>query len=82
MPRPRPRDLTPGPFGASLRHYRERAGLTLTQLATASGISYTDLSRWETGARVHKRGPRTATLRKLAAALGCTETQLTRPPAP
>jgi transcriptional regulator with XRE-family HTH domain len=80
MPRPRPRDLTPGPFGTNLNYYRERAGLTIAQLAAATGINHADISRWETGSRPHKRGPHTATLHKLAAALGCTEAQLIAPP--
>lgn len=79
MPRPRPRDVVPDTFGINLRYYRDRAGLTLTQLAAASGIHYTNLSRWETGSRNHKRGPAMVTLHRLAAALGCTEAQLRWP---
>lgn len=52
-----------------MRYYREEAGFTLLQLEEVSGVSYTQISRIETGA---SRSPRTGTLKALADALGLT----------
>ena len=53
--------------GPMLRHYRDRAHLTLEELEEAAGVSYTTISRIETGRIV---SPRWSTLRPLAKALG------------
>lgn len=53
-------------FGAYLKSLRESNALTLSELAALSGISGSQISRIENGARGI---PKPATLRKLAAAL-------------
>src|SRR5918996_6279596 len=67
---PAARDATVSPtetFGAVLKYWRGRAGLSLHQLEAAVGMSATNLSRIERGLV----GPPTAEwLDKLAAALG------------
>ena len=55
------------PFGALLRHARQAAGLTQEALAERAGLSARALSDLERGV---KRGPRAASLRLLADALG------------
>lgn len=53
--------------GEALRYYRDVAHLTLEELEKAAGVSYTTISRIETGKIVSPRWP---TLRQLANALG------------
>lgn len=53
--------------GRALKSYRERVQLTLKGLESASGISYTQISRIENG---YSKSPRWETLRCLADALG------------
>jgi transcriptional regulator with XRE-family HTH domain len=53
--------------GPALRYYRERRGWTLHELQDVSGVSYTQISRLETG---ESRSPRKDTVRALADALG------------
>lgn len=66
--------------GWALRRYREDADLTLHGLAELSGISYTQISRIETG---HTPNPRSSTLKALAAALGVDSRDLvTQEPSP
>ncbi|WP_328476735.1 helix-turn-helix domain-containing protein [Actinoplanes sp. NBC_00393] len=54
-------------FGSRVRALRQAAGLTLEQLAEASGVSDRAISDMERG---HSRAPETRTLTALAAALG------------
>jgi predicted ATPase/transcriptional regulator with XRE-family HTH domain len=54
-------------FGALLRRYRERAHLSQEELADRAGLSVNGISALERGVR---RQPQTATLRRLADALG------------
>jgi transcriptional regulator with XRE-family HTH domain len=52
MPRDNDQDGTPqGVFGAELRYYRERAGLSQTELATLVNVSHDVISKIETGDR-------------------------------
>src|SRR5215471_20801811 len=52
MPRDNDQDGTPqGVFGSELRHYRERAGLSQTELAALVNISHDVISKIETGER-------------------------------
>jgi transcriptional regulator with XRE-family HTH domain len=52
MPRDHDRDKTPeGVFGAELRYYRTRAGLSQTDLAALVSISHDVISKIETGSR-------------------------------
>ena len=53
--------------GEMLRYYRDAAHLTLEELEAAAGVSYTTISRIETGRIV---SPRWGTLKPLANALG------------
>jgi transcriptional regulator with XRE-family HTH domain len=75
---PAARDATVSPsetFGDVLKHWRNRAGLSLHQLEMAVGMSATNLSRIERGLV----GPPTAEwLDKLAAALGAPRSRLYR----
>lgn len=52
-------------FGQYLKQLRERKGLTINQLATAAGVSGSQISRIENGLR---GVPKPATLRKIAEA--------------
>ncbi|MFC4945325.1 ATP-binding protein [Pseudonocardia sp. GCM10023141] len=61
--------VAPEEFGASLRHFRERAGLTQEQLAERAGLSANAVSSLERGAR---RRPYPHTRDALATALGIT----------
>jgi len=54
--------------GRTIRHARERAALTQTELAARAGIDQGDLSRLETGQGV--RGATIAILERVAQALG------------
>lgn len=55
-----------------LARIRMERGLTQSQLADRIGCLQKDVSRWESGART----PGTASLLKLAIALGCTMEEL------
>ena len=59
---------------STLARIRIERGLTQCQLADRIGCRQKDISRWESG--VHT--PRTASLLKLAIALGCTMEELTK----
>ena len=59
--------LDPMVFGHRLRHFRRRAGLTLSQLGGTIGRPASYLSQLENG----HREPRLSTVHDLAAALGC-----------
>jgi transcriptional regulator with XRE-family HTH domain len=61
-------------IGANLRALRQAAGLTQEQLAHASGVHMTEVSRIEAG----KRDPRISTLLRLARALGAPPSGLLR----
>lgn len=41
--------MDPGELGLRLRRYRQRAGLSITQLANESGVDYMQISRYEKG---------------------------------
>jgi transcriptional regulator with XRE-family HTH domain len=52
MPRDKDQDGTPqGVFGAKLRYYRERVGLSQTDLAARVNVSHDVISKMETGER-------------------------------
>jgi transcriptional regulator with XRE-family HTH domain len=53
-------------FGAVLRHYRLRAGLTQRQLAERAGVPVRSVENWE----INHRVPRMPTTVALARALG------------
>jgi transcriptional regulator with XRE-family HTH domain len=67
--------LDPG----TLKRLRSAAGLTQQQLAERSGLSIASLMALEQG---RNPNPRLDTLRKLAAALGCTVGKLVDDPEP
>ncbi|GLZ41059.1 BTAD domain-containing putative transcriptional regulator [Actinokineospora sp. NBRC 105648] len=69
----------PGKFGELLRSHRTRVGLTQQQLADRSGISIRALRYIERGS---VGMPRADSVRRLAAALGVTEQDLTDGAAP
>jgi transcriptional regulator with XRE-family HTH domain len=57
MPRDNDQDGTPqGVFGAELRYYRERAGLSQTELAALVNVSHDVISKIETGDRPPAKG--------------------------
>jgi transcriptional regulator with XRE-family HTH domain len=57
MPRDSDRDGTPqGVFGKELRYYRERAGLSQTELAALVNVSHDVVSKIETGDRAPAEG--------------------------
>ncbi|WP_203830421.1 ATP-binding protein [Actinoplanes palleronii] len=60
-------------FGSRLRELRHAAGLTMEQLAEASGVSARAISDMERG---HSRAPQTRTLAALARGLGLEPEQL------
>ncbi|MBB2943983.1 transcriptional regulator with XRE-family HTH domain/tetratricopeptide (TPR) repeat protein [Actinoplanes lutulentus] len=60
-------------FGASLRSLRRSAGLTIEQLAAASGVSGRAISDMERG---HSRAPQARTLTALAGGLGLDAAKL------
>ncbi|WP_074048665.1 helix-turn-helix domain-containing protein [Paenibacillus ihumii] len=60
-------------FGIYLKSLREEKGLTLNQLAELSGVSNAQISRIENGLR---ELPRPETIRKLAAGLNTSQTDL------
>jgi transcriptional regulator with XRE-family HTH domain len=62
-----------------LKYLRSEAGLTQQQLAERSGISIASLMALEQG---RNPNPRLDTLRKLAAALGCTVGRMVDDPEP
>jgi transcriptional regulator with XRE-family HTH domain len=59
---------TPSPIGRMLRQMRESGGLTSNQLALASGLDQSAVSRIERGQRFPERD----TLTRVIAGLGCT----------
>lgn len=59
-----------------LRDLRERAGLSMEELAKAVGVSRQSLFAWETG----KAWPSSMYLQPMARALGCTVEDLFRDP--
>lgn len=61
------------PFGEYLKELRETKGLTINQLATAAGISGSQISRIENGLR---GVPKPATVRKISEATGVTYEEL------
>jgi DNA-binding XRE family transcriptional regulator len=60
-------DLFGAEFSAKLKHYRERSGLTSSDVARALGTSSALYSRWENQHRV----PTMRFIYKLAALYGC-----------
>lgn len=60
-------------FGEYMRQLRESKGLTINQLASAAGISGSQISRIENGLR---GVPKPATLRKIAEATGIAYEEL------
>jgi transcriptional regulator with XRE-family HTH domain len=72
-------DASPLPtIAAALRRERERAGLSLTELARRAGIAKSTLSQLESGAG----NPSVETLWSLGVALGVPFSRLVEPPAP
>src|SRR6478752_5479446 len=67
-----------GVIAASLRRERERAGLSLTEVARRAGLAKSTLSQLEAGAG----NPSIETLWALGVALGVPFSQLVEPPAP
>ena len=66
-------------LGHNLRHHRRRKKLSQVQLAEASGVSRSVIAVVESGRR---RNIATATLERLATALGRTPADLLRDPPP
>jgi transcriptional regulator with XRE-family HTH domain len=64
-------------FAANVKHARAAAGLTQEQVADASGIHVTEVSRIERGLR----DPRISTVLRLADALGTPASSLVDPSA-
>ena len=62
----------------TLKHYRERVGLSQAQLATKAGISARTLQDYEQG-RKPLEGARAVTVLTLARILGCTVEDLIDP---
>lgn len=62
----------PSPFPARLRSLRERAGLSVPDLARAVGVSRQQIHGYESG----KNEPRLSTLIRLAEALGVAVSSL------
>ena len=60
-----------GLAGAKIRAARKAAGLTQPQVAEVMGCRQKDISRWENG-----RPMLAETLKRLAAALGCSVDEL------
>ncbi|HTK76175.1 MAG TPA: helix-turn-helix transcriptional regulator [Gemmataceae bacterium] len=60
------------PFGTRLRSLRERAGMSQSELARKVGTDQGHISRWERNLAV----PDTATVQRLAAALGVSAVEL------
>jgi len=61
-----------GDLGANLREARKKLGLTQEQVADASGVHATEVSRIEAG----KRDPQVSTVRRLAEAVGLSPGEL------
>ena len=55
-----------------IKEYREKCGLTKTELAQIMGVDFAAVSRWETGEAM----PRASELPKLADLFGCTIDEL------
>lgn len=73
--------MNPREFGVRLTQYRERARLSITQLAARAGVDYMQISRYEKG----KNLPSLETAIRLAAILEVSLDDLvnaTEPPAP
>ena len=68
----------PAVIAAALRSERERAGLSLTEVARRAGIAKSTLSQLESGTA----NPSVETLWSLGVALGVPFSQLVEPPAP
>lgn len=64
--------MEPAVFAANVKRARKAAGMTQEQVADASGIHVTEVSRIERGLR----DPRISTVLKLADALGAPASQL------
>lgn len=60
--------------GRKIRQIRERAGLTMEELASAAGMNYMEVYHVERG----RRDVRLSTLEKIAAGLGITVSTLMR----
>ena len=56
----------------NLKKFREKAGVSQSQLATTLGISQQAVTKWETGECL----PRASMLIKIAKVLGCTVDEL------
>src|SRR4051812_15281944 len=67
------KEREPTRFGKRLRELRERAGLTVAQLAEAAGVSRQAVSQWENGTRAE---PVFSIACRLADALGVPVTAL------
>lgn len=61
-------------IGKAIAYYREKLGLTGTQLADKSGVTQGAISQYENG----KKNPTQETIEKLASALGVTPEELHR----
>jgi transcriptional regulator with XRE-family HTH domain len=61
-----------------IRYYRNKFGLTQTELASKIGVSLDTVWRWESG----KREPRSSELLKMATFFGCTIDKLINPISP
>lgn len=66
MPKPKPTDTTFATFATRLRVLRERASLTISQLADAASMSRQAIHKLERG----EREPTLETAKQLAKALG------------
>jgi transcriptional regulator with XRE-family HTH domain len=69
----RPKKTVPTPFGRRLRERREAAGFSLAQLGELIGMQKTAVLRLETSPAAN---PTLDTLKKLAAALNCSVSDL------
>ncbi|MFD4561929.1 helix-turn-helix domain-containing protein [Streptomyces sp. NPDC058469] len=65
-------DGTVGDVGSLLRQFRRATGMTMEELAEASGVSARAISDMERG---HTRGPQARTTTLLARALGLTSAE-------
>jgi transcriptional regulator with XRE-family HTH domain len=63
-------------LGERLRELRKRAGMTQEELAGCIDVHLNTISRWENGIDT----PKTLKIKRLAEALGCTESELLNGP--